>query len=106
MNERDPDAEILKEYERRQVDGTDLEGLQPIGANVSPNARAAFSLRLSREEFQRFNAEARARHMTLAAFLRSSAWAAISGETDPGKAAAVAEVRQKLKELSEVAGRL
>jgi hypothetical protein len=74
--------------------------------NVAKAPRASFSVRLSPEEFQAFNQAAKDRHLTLADFLRSSAWAAIEGATNPEKAAAAATVREKVRELAEAAGRL
>jgi len=106
MNERDPDQDILDEYERRIAAGTDLEGLEPANISVSPTARATFSIRLSREEFEAFNEAAKVRRMTLSDFLRSSARAAIAGQIDPEKAAAAERVREKARELVEAASQL
>jgi hypothetical protein len=44
--------------------------------------------------------------MTLAELMRSSTRAALAGKLDAGKAAAVAEVRTKAREIVEAASRL
>jgi hypothetical protein len=74
--------------------------------NVAREPRASFSIRFSREEFQAFNSAAKQRRQTLADFLRSAAWAAIDGNTNPEKAAAAATVRAKVRELAEAASKL
>ncbi len=82
------------------------EGWTRVGARVAKSPRAVYGLRLSPEEMEAFSAAAEERHMNLADFLRSSAWAAIAGQTDPTKAAAAAKVREKARELVEAASQL
>jgi uncharacterized protein (DUF1778 family) len=80
MNERDPDQDILDEYERRRADGTDLDGLVRVTARVSPNARANFSIRLSRDEFGVISQAARRRGITVTDFIREGAMTAAEDE--------------------------
>lgn len=74
--------------------------------NVAKAPRAAFSIRLSSEEFEAFNGAAKARRMTLSDFLRSAAWAAVDGTSDPNRTAVVADVREKARQLAAAASKL
>lgn len=73
MNDRDPDQDILDEYERRIADGTDLDGLTRVPIKTSPNARANFSIRLNKDEFGVILEAARSRGVTVSDFIRDGA---------------------------------
>jgi hypothetical protein len=80
------------------------EGWERVQAKISKTPRAVFGVRLSPEEMEAFSAAAQARHVTLAEFLRSSAWAAIAGTLNTDLALALATVREKSQEISAAIG--
>ncbi len=95
---QDEETRLVEEMESEQF----LEGLRPV-RNVSKKPpRAVYSMRLSLEEAQEFEAAAKARGMTMSDFLRSAAHASIAADRE----SALGEVRTKLRELNEAAGRL
>ncbi|MGE0059664.1 MAG: DUF1778 domain-containing protein [Dehalococcoidia bacterium] len=101
MNQRDPDQEILDEYERRRAEGTDLDGLERVTARVSSKARANFSIRLSRDEFNVILQAARRRGVTVTDFIREGAMSAAEDELaaiDP-ETLDLAEVGKELERL-------
>jgi hypothetical protein len=96
------DAELTAEVERDIGSGAFLENLKPIhNANAKP-PRAVYSLRLSIEEFQEFEAAAKARRMTLSDFLRSAAHVVIEAD----KASGIGLIRTKAHELVDAIDRL
>ena len=95
------DAEIIAEHEMAIAAGRELEGYQPVAGSVSENLTFGTSVRFSPEDYVRYYEAARARGMTLSAFLRAAAAAALAGETDIEKAAAIQLARQKASELQE-----
>src|SRR5688572_1811193 len=80
MTDRDPDQDILDEYERRIAAGTDLEGLTRAPIKTSPNVRANFSIRLNQEEFGVISAAAKRRGVTVTDFIREGAIGAAEQE--------------------------
>ena len=103
MNDRDPDQDILDEYERRIVEGTDLEGLTRAPIKTSPNARANFSIRLNKEEFGVISAAAKSRGVTVTDFIREGAMTAAEQELAAKDAATMdlAEMAQELDRLHQ-----
>jgi hypothetical protein len=87
---KDEDSDIDREMAR--------EGWTRVPASVSKNARAVFGIRLSAEEMELFSEAAKARHMTLADFLRSSARAVIAGEAR----IEWGEIEEQVRRLNEV----
>jgi len=96
---RRTDAEIIEEHEKAIAEGTELEGYTPIEGVVSKNLTFSTSVRFPPEEFSLYSEAARSRGMTLSAFLRAAAEAALSSETDLDRIAAIQEARQKASEL-------
>jgi len=82
-----------------------LADIRPIG-RVPGQLRVTHAIRLSPDEYREFNTVAKARGITLADLFRSSVHVAIAGDLDVDKAAAAAEVKEKARELVEVAARL
>jgi hypothetical protein len=99
------DAEIIADHEAAIARGKELEGFRPIPGRVSPNLTFGTSVRFAPEEYTRYYEAARSRGMTLSAFLRAAAAAALAGETDIEKAAAIQEARQKADELQAALAR-
>jgi predicted DNA-binding protein len=103
MGERD--EEIIARHERELAEGRPLDGFVPIKGTVSKNLTFSTSVRFPPEEFSRLSEAARSRGMTLSAFLRAAAEAALSSETDVERIAAIQEARQKASELQEALAR-
>ena len=98
MNRDDREDQLVEEMESE----TFLDGLRPV-RNVSKKPpRAVYSIRLSLEEAQEFEAAANARGVTMSDFLRSAAHAAIASDRE----SALGELRTKIRELNEAASRL
>jgi hypothetical protein len=97
MNNHD-EAELVREMESESF----LDGLKPVRNISKKPPKAVYSIRISLEEAQEFEAAARARGMTMSGFLRSAAHASISSDRE----AAMAELRTKIRELNEAASRL
>jgi hypothetical protein len=102
MKRNRTDQELTAEIEREIEDGSFLKDLRPIKIIAGTPPRAVYTLRLSLEEAQKFDAGAKARGMTLSDFLRSCALASL--DADRGKA--LGEVREKARALTEAIGRL
>jgi uncharacterized protein (DUF1778 family) len=104
---RKPTDEAIDEQLRKDIEeGRELEGWEPVEVLVSRAPRAVYGLRLSPQEYKDISEAARAKGMTMSDFLRSAARAAIDGELDAEKAAALTAVKQKTRELSEALERL
>jgi uncharacterized protein (DUF1778 family) len=103
---RRTDKQIDEEMGRAIAEGRELEGWEPIAARIAKAPRAVYGLRLSAEEYKEISAAAEARGMTMSDFLRSAARAAIDGDVDVEKAAALTIVKQKARELGEAVERL
>jgi hypothetical protein len=97
---------MAEDEDRIDIDPEMMEEGWTRVENVSKHPRASFSVRLSREEFEAFNGAAKQCNQTLADFLRSAAWAAVQGASNPEKAAAAATIREKVQELAEAARKL
>ncbi len=84
MTNRDPDQELLEEYERRIAAGTDLEGLIPVKARTPKNPRAVFSMRLSKDEYEAISAAAEVKGQSVSDFIRDAAMdaAALTGQPE------------------------
>jgi predicted DNA-binding protein len=102
---RRTDAEIIEEHEKAIAEGTELEGYTRIEGAVSKNLTFSTSVRFPPEEFSRYSEAARSRGMTLSAFLRAAAEAALNSETDLDRIAAIQEARQKANELQAALAR-
>jgi hypothetical protein len=101
--------EIANEYDKMKEAGTELDNLVPVKARVAKDLRAVFSFRLSPAELTEIAAAARSRKRSISDFIRTAALAASRDELDLGagdQAAALLEVRQKTRELSESVSRL
>jgi hypothetical protein len=99
------DEEIIEEHERAIAEGKELEGYTRINGIVSKNLTFSTSVRFPPDEFSRYTEAARSRGMTLSAFLRAAAEAALSSEADILRIAAIQEARQKVVELQEALDR-
>jgi hypothetical protein len=99
------DAEIIARHERDLAAGRPLDGFVPIKGTVSKNLTFGTSVRFPPDEFSRYTEFARNRGMTLSAFLRAAAEAALSSESDVERIAAIQEARQKASELQEALDR-
>lgn len=97
----DTDKAIIDDMEQQIAAGRELEGYVPARGRVSRRLSVSFAIRMSPEEYAAFNQAAKARGMTLADFMRSSARAAMSGEIDPGRAAVLSSARHKAEQLAE-----
>ena len=102
----DSDAEIIARHERDLTAGRPLDGFVPIEGTVSKNFSFSTSVRFPREEFVRLSEAARSRGMTLSAFLRAAAEAALSSDSDVERIAAIQEARQKVSELQATLARV
>jgi hypothetical protein len=100
------DEEIIDDFAERIAEGRELEGYKRVPGKVSQNLSVSYAIRLSPSEYEEFSQGAKARGMTLADLMRSATRAALAGEIDAEKAAAVAEVRAKAREIAEAASRL
>ena len=96
--DKDKEGQLVQEMESASF----LDGLRPVRNISKKPPRAVYSIRLSLEEAQEFEAAARARGMTLSDFLRSVAHASIAADSE----SALGELRAKVRELTEVASRL
>lgn len=97
MNERDPDQDILDEYERRRAEGTDLDGLQRVSLSPSSKARSTFSIRLSKDEMSVILQAARKRGVSLTDFIRDASTSAARAEVAPPDD--LAEMKRELDSL-------
>jgi hypothetical protein len=98
MTEKDKEDQLVQEMESERF----LEKLRPV-RNVSKKPpRAVYSIRLSLEEAQEFEAVAKSRGMTMSDFMRSAAHASIAADRE----SALGELRAKVREIAEVANRL
>jgi hypothetical protein len=97
MNDRDPDQDILDEYERRRAEGTDLDGLQRVNLSPSSKARATFSIRLSKDEMGIITQAARKRGVSLTDFIRDVSTSAARAEVSPPDD--LAEMKRELDNL-------
>lgn len=104
MNESD--EQIIEDFDERIEQGREMDGFKRVPGRVSKNLSVSFAVRLSPDEYEEFSRGAKAKGMTLADLMRSSTRAALAGEIDAEKAAAVAEVRAKAREIVEAASRL
>ena len=102
MKRNKTDQELTAELEQEIEDGSFLEGLRPVKNTAGRPPRAVYTVRLSLEEVQKFEAGAKARGMTLSDFLRSCALASL----DADRGTALGEVREKARALTEAIGRL
>src|SRR5688572_20610509 len=100
------DEAIIKDFEKRVEEGRELEGFKRVPGKVSKNLSVSFAIRLSPEEYEEFSQGAKRRGVTLADLMRSATRAALAGEIDAAKAAAVAEAGTKAREIVEAASRL
>lgn len=103
MTNRDPDQELLDEYERRIAEGTDLAGLIPVKARTPRNPRAVFSMRLSKDEYAVISVAAEAKGQSISDFIRDAAMdaAALTGQADseydlPAIRADIARIDRKI----------
>lgn len=98
------EAEEVKDTER------EVEGLVPVRNRSSAReARAVFAVRLSQSEMEIIQAAAREAGRSIGDFIRAAALTVSEGEmklTTEERAATVAEVRDKIRELEAVAKRL
>jgi hypothetical protein len=101
----DRDAEIIRRHEQELAEGRPLDGFMPIKGTVSKNLTFSTSVRFTPEEFSRLSEAARSRGMTLSAFLRAAAEAALNGRSDVERIAAIQEARQKVNELQATLAR-
>ena len=106
MPRKPTDEEIDEEMRKAIEEGRELEGWEPVEVRVAKSPRAVYGLRLSPQEYEEIAAAAQARGMTMSDFLRSAARAAIEGQLDVEKAAALATIREKTRELTEAVSRL
>ena len=106
MPRKPTDEEIDAEMHKAIEEGRELEGWEPVEVRVAKAPRAVYGLRLSPQEYEEIAAAAQARGMTMSDFLRSAARAAIEGQLDVEKAAALATIREKTRELTEAVSRL
>ncbi len=102
MSNQKSDAELTSEIEEDISSGRFLEGLKHVkNVNAKP-PRAVYSLRLSLEEAQEFEAAAKLRGVTMSDFLRSAARASLEAD----KTSAIGEARQKARELTDALSRI
>ena len=98
------EADEVKDTER------EIEGLVPVrNRSTAKEARAVFAVRLSQSEMEIIQAAAGRAKRSIGDFMRAAALAASEGEIRPPmeqRAATVAEVRDKIRELEAVAKRL
>jgi hypothetical protein len=95
---KDDESRLVEEMESESF----LDGLKPVRNASKKPPRAVYSVRLSLQEAQEFEAAARARGMSMSDFLRSVAHASIAADRE----SALGELRTKVRELTEVANRL
>jgi uncharacterized protein (DUF1778 family) len=103
---RESDEEIMRDMERQIAEGKELEGYFPIKARVSKNLTVTYAIRLSPDEYAEFNKAAEAAGMTLADFMRNATRAAVRGDVDISKAAALGAIREKAQQLTEALSKL
>lgn len=104
---RKPTDEEVDERMRKAIEeGRELEGWSAADIKVAKSPRAVYGLRLSLQEYEDIAAAAASKGMTMSDFLRSAARAAIEGDLDVEKAAALATIREKTRELTEAVSRL
>jgi uncharacterized protein (DUF1778 family) len=103
---RESDEEIIKDMEHQIEEGKELEGYFPIKARVSKNLTVTYAIRLSPDEYSEFNKAAEAHGMTLADFMRNATRAAVKGDVNVSKAAALGEILEKAQQLTEALNRL
>ena len=102
---RRTDQEIIGEHDLAIGEGKELEGYERVHGIVSKNLTFSTSVRFPPEEFSKFTAYARSRGMTLSAFLRAAAEAALGSEDKIERIAAIQEARQKAAELKDALDR-
>ena len=90
--------EISREYDARMAAGTEFEGLAPVKARVSKQARAVFSVRLAAEELQMISIAARDRRVTVGEFIRMAALAAVGSNLHLESAEYVGELSKLLQQ--------
>ena len=73
MSERDPDQDIIDEYERRIAAGTDFEGLIRVNARTPRNPRAVVSIRVAPDIFDLVASAAESRGVSVSEFFRDAA---------------------------------
>lgn len=101
----DNDEAIIAEHERMIAEGREMEGYVPIEGRVSKSLTFSTSIRFPPEEFSRYAEAAKGRGMTLSAFLRAAAEAALNSGSEIERIAALQEARQKAQELQEALAR-
>ena len=96
--DKETEARLVQEMESESF----VDGLKPVRNIASRPPRAVYSIRLSLDEAQAFEAAAKARGMTMSDFLRTAAHTSIEADRE----SALGELRDKLRELNEAASRL
>ncbi|HEX5368987.1 MAG TPA: hypothetical protein VFY10_06180 [Dehalococcoidia bacterium] len=97
---REPDEDIIRDMEKSIEEGRELAGAHRVSGRVSQNLSVTFALRLSRDEHDEFARAAESRGMTLADLMRSATRAAVEGQLDAEKAAALNKARAAARELA------
>jgi hypothetical protein len=97
-NHENEESRLVRDMENERF----LKGLRPV-RNVSKKPpRAVYSIRLSLDEAQQFEAAARARGLTMSEFLRAAGHASITADRET----ALGELRARIRELNEAVSRL
>ena len=101
--------DLVREAESVKDTEAELEGLVPVKARVAANPGVVYSLRLSRDEMDRISDAAARQGVSVAAFLRMAALAAVEGQVgseSAERAVTLQEVRERARELAEAVSRL
>ena len=101
--------ELARHCESLKAQGTELDGLVRVKAEVKANADTIYSIRFTRDEMNQISAFAKAHDMKVSAVIRQAALAAVAGELDISvatKARALREVQEHPRALAEAASRL
>jgi uncharacterized protein (DUF1778 family) len=109
MNKKTYD-EMAREADEVKDTERELEGLTPVrNRSTAKEARAVFAVRLSQSEMEIIQAGAGDAGRSIGDFIRAAALAAAQSKVNQGaekRAATVAEVRDKIRELEAAAKRL
>jgi hypothetical protein len=102
MTNEQSDAALTAEIEKDIESGRFLKDLHPVRNVAARPPRAVYTLRLSPEEAQEFEAAAKARGVTFSDFLRSCAHASLEADRNT----TLGDVRKKARALAEAIKRL
>ena len=104
MNESD--EEMIEELEKILEEGTFEKHYKPVKVHSNGQRSVVYAIRFSPDEAEEFAKAATQRGITLADFLRNAARAAVDGQLDVDRSAALGEARKHARELNEALSRL